>query len=304
MRHTLVAATPAGLVRVIEEPTDGWRAEQALAGHDVRCLALDGATVYAGTQVGDVYSSTDTGRTWRASTLGGAPVKSIAVGSGMVYAGTKEPRVHVSHDDGESWRPLGRFSRARGWWWAQPAERPFRPSYVSALAVTPDAIVAGIEACGVLRSTDGGLTWSGHRQAALRDCHELLSVGDQVYEAGSGGLAVSSDGGRTWKRRRQGLDRRYGWSVAVGRATVYLAVAPYRTAHSNNSRARIFRAGGDQSWLPCTDELPSLPRLRAREDEVFAALGDGSLLHSTDRGDSWSHLPVDLGGPSRALLTL
>ena len=282
----------------------GWSAQAELAGEDVRCLAADGATVYAGTQAGGVHRSTDGGRTWSPCALRGAPVKSLAVTPGAVYAGTKEPRVHYSLDGGESWHSLSRFSRARTWWWAQPAERPFRPSYVSGLAVTPEAIVAGIEACGVLRSTDGGRTWSGHRRRALRDCHELLAAGELVYEAGSGGLAVSRDLGRTWQRWSRGLDRRYGWSVAVGDETVYLAAAPYRSAHSGNSQARVFRAGGNSEWEPCTDELPSLPRLRAVQGEVFAALGDGTLLCSSDRAGSWNTCPVSVGATSRALLAL
>ena len=61
--------------------------------------------------------------------------------------------------------------------------------------ITRHAIVAGIEAWGVLSSIDGGRTWSGHKRGALRDGHELLACGGVVYEAGSGGLAASSDGG-------------------------------------------------------------------------------------------------------------
>ena len=302
--HILFAATRAGIVRVTEQEAGAWRAESLLAGQDVCCLAGAGAAVYAGTQEGAVYRSQDSGRSWSAAGFLGAAVKSLAVAAGAVYAGTKEPRVHVSRGGGDSWRPLARFARVRSWWWAQPAERPFRPSYVSALVVTGEPIIAGIEACGIFCSTDGGRTWSEHRRAALRDCHELLAGGGSVYEAGSGGLAASSDGGRTWTRRREGLDRRYGWSVAFGGETLYLAVAPYRFAHGGNSRARVFRSRGGKPWQPCTDELPSLPRLRAVDGVVFSALGDGTLLCSTDRGDTWKRLPVSLGGPSRALIAL
>jgi photosystem II stability/assembly factor-like uncharacterized protein len=120
-----------------------------------------------------------------------------------------------------------------------------------------------------------------------------------------GGLAVSDDDGRTWQRRRAGLDRRYGWSAAVAGETAYLTVAPYRSAHSGDSRARIVRARGDGPWQPCTDELPSLPRLAAAEDgTVFAALDDGTLLHSADGGERWEALPVDLGGRAAALLVV
>ena len=302
-RHLLLAATRAGVVRVTRPEGGSWAAEPALPGHDVCCLAADRTTVYAGTQAGEVHRSNDGGATWARCGLAGVAVKSLAV-DGALYAGTREPRVHVSTDRGDSWRPLGGFPRLRSWWWAQPAERPFRPSYVSAVALTSEGIVVGIEACGVFRSIDGGATWSGHRRAALRDCHELLADRGHVYEAGSGGLAASDDGGATWSRRRAGLDRRYGWSVAADANVVYLAAAPYRAAHGAHSRARVFRSRAGRPWEPCTDELSTLPRLRAVEGEVFAALGDGSLIHSRDEGTSWEALPVDLGSASRALLAL
>ena len=176
----------------------------------------------------------------------------------------------------------------------------YRPSYVSALAITRrGTILAGIEACAVMRSDDEGRSWSGHRRHALRDCHELHVVGDRVFEAGSGGMAVSNNDGRTWQRPRAGLDRRYGWSLAVSGEWRYLTVAPYFAAHSGDSKACVFRARGDGAWERCTDELPSLPRLRAiPHGEVFAALGDGTLLRSNDQGLHWDRVPVDLVAPS------
>lgn len=301
--RALIAATQSGVVRVTRDDGGGsWTTEPLLSSVDVRCLALDEGVLYAGTQSGDVHRSTDGGRSWSLSHVADAPVKSLAAGHGTVYAGTKEPRVHVSADAGASWRPLAGFTPRRSWWWAQPAERPFRPTYVSALAVVPGTIVAGIEACGVFRSTDRGRTWSGHRHGALRDCHELAFADGCLYEAGFGGLAASTDGGGTWSRRGDGLDRRYGWSVAAAAGTIYLTAAPARSAHTRNSRARVFRAFGDGAWEPCTDELPTLARLSAIADEIFAALGDGTVLGSGDHGDSWEALPVNLGGSSRALL--
>ena len=187
----------------------------------------------------------------------------------------------------------------------QPAERPFRPSCVSALAITANSIVAGIEACGVLVSRDGGASWSGHRRGALRDCHELRLEDDRVYEAASGGLAESLDGGLSWRRRREGLDRRYGWSLAASGSTLYLTVAPLRSAHSRNTRAVVVRSRAGAQWERCTDEFATLPRLASSAGgEVFAALGDGNLLLSADEGDSCSRVPIDLGSWSRALLVV
>lgn len=301
----LLVATRAGVMRAVWQ--DGsWSVESTLGGEDVRCLAADDGAVFAGTRDRGVFRSDDNGRTWAAAGLNGQRVRSLAAGGGAVYAGTREPRIHVSVQGGRGWRPLARFPAFRSWWWVQPAEKPYRPSYVSAIAVTPrGTILAGIEACAVIRSDDGGASWSGHRRGALRDCHELHVVGGRIFEAGSGGLAVSDDDGRSWRRPRAGLDRRYGWSVAVRGDRRYLAVAPYLSAHSGDAKACVFRARGDGPWERATDELTSLPRLCVSADgDTFAALGDGTLLRSIDEGRHWDRVPVDLVAPSAALLAI
>jgi hypothetical protein len=177
---TVLAATRAGVVRVGRGGAD-WAVERDLEDRDVRALAGVGGTLFAGTDGAGVWHSEDAGRSWEPAGLHGERVRSIAMGGGALYAGTRPPRVHVTRDRGRSWRPLPRFRRLRSWWWLQPAEKPFRPSYVSALAVTQHGtVVAGIEACAVLRSEDGE-SWSGHRRGALRDCHELHVVGERIH---------------------------------------------------------------------------------------------------------------------------
>jgi photosystem II stability/assembly factor-like uncharacterized protein len=301
----LLAATREGIVRIERTAPDAWTSRLTLADVDVRALCPTLGDVYAATHGNGVYRSADGGEGWAARGLEGQRVTALAAGDGIVYAGTKQPRVHATRDGGETWAPLAPFPRHRSWWWIQPAEPPFHPSFVSALAVSEGTLLAGIEACGVLRSADGGSTWSGHRRGALRDCHELTVVGKSIYEAGSGGLAASHDGGHRWTRHREGLDRRYGWAVAACEEVVYLVVGTYRSAHSSRPRVRLFRSSSGASWEPCGDELPRLAKLACgAPGELFMALGDGSLLRSADRGDTWSQLPVQLRMPSRALVYL
>lgn len=160
---------------------------------------------------------------------------------------------------------------------------------VRCLAADRGVVFAGTRDRGVFRSKDGGRTWA---RAGLNG-HLVRS------------LAVSDDDGRTWKRLRGGLQHRYGWSVAVSGDRLYLTVAPYLAAHTGNSRACVLRAGGNHPWERTTADLPSLPRLRSTSGgDVFAALGDGTLLLSADEGRRWNRVPVDLGGASAALLAL
>jgi photosystem II stability/assembly factor-like uncharacterized protein len=248
-------------------------------------------------------------------------VKALAVSgvaSGLVYAGTKPPRLFRSADAGESWDECPAFARMRRWWWWQPAETPHTP-YVSTLAASPtDAgvIVAGIEAAKLLRSSDGGATWTHIGRGVAADAHELAfhpRDGRHVYLAAGFGASLSTDGGATWAKLRSGLDRRYGFCLVPDPddpGSAYLGAAPMRTAHTSNARACLFKLGGG-SWTKLQGGLPrelaQLPYAIATSplepQTVYAGLGDGMIWHSQDRGGAWTVLPVDLAGVRRLAIT-
>jgi photosystem II stability/assembly factor-like uncharacterized protein len=160
----------------------------------------------------------------------------------------------------------------------------------------------------VLRSADGGQTWSGHRPGAGRDCHQLMfhpRQGDWAYEANGGGPALSRDGGLTWEQPRAGLDRRYCFNVAFDAAQPevwFAVVAPMLKAHTAQARACVVRSAGGAAWqrvgggLPEEfDRLPLLAAHPAVPGELFVASGQGQVWQSTDCGDTWARLPVELG---------
>jgi photosystem II stability/assembly factor-like uncharacterized protein len=298
-----------------------WSVDLSLADQDIRCLAADPMRpriVYAGTQGAGVFRSDDGGLTWQPSGLAGHIVKSLAVSRvapETVYAGTKPALVFVSRDGGATWHELTAFRRIRSrWLWFSPAERPFT-AYVQALALSPTdsgIIIAGIEAGAVVRSTDGGKTWSGHRGGALRDCHTLAlhpSHGNWVYEGGGtgAGVAVSRDGGATWTQPRVGLDRHYGWAVAADCDHPEIWYASLSSgsgqAHSlDNAQAAIFRATGGAGWQRLSGGLPhtlsAMPYALLTDPVasggVYSGLSNGQVWHSDDYGDTWRKLPLAL----------
>jgi BNR/Asp-box repeat len=320
--RTILAATHRGIARASAQDVDAaWSVESHLTDYDVRCLAADPAhpqTVYAGTQNAGVLRSDDGGQTWRTMGLTGYQVKSLVVSRAVpdtIYAGTRPALVFVSHDGGASWKELTAFRSIRSrWLWFSPAEKPFT-AYVQALALSPDdpgVIVAGIEAGAVVRSEDGGKTWSGHRSGALRDCHSLAyhpQHSGWVYEGGGtgAGVSVSRDAGATWAQPRGGLDRHYGWAVAADRAhpeVWYASLSPGPTkAHSaNNAQAFIFRATGGADWQKLSGGLPqplnampyALLTDPTHSGHVYAGLSNGQVWHSADYGDTWGRLAFDL----------
>jgi photosystem II stability/assembly factor-like uncharacterized protein len=322
--NVFLATTGDGLARASRATDDRWSVRFLLADRDVRCLATDplnAPVVYAGTRGGGVLRSDDRGETWRPVGLDGHAVESLAVSRaepGVVYAGTKPARLFVSRDGGAGWRELNAFRRI-------PVCRFLGSiSYVKAIALSPtdpDVINVGIEGIATVRSADGGESWTGHLEGALRDCHTLVShptMGGWVYEAGGtgGGAAFSRDAGRTWTKRGTGLDRHYGWACAADPASPevwYVSVSPGpRRAHGGgNARAAIFRSTGE-GWRRLAGGLPqpldhmpySLLTDPASPGDLYAGLSNGEVWHSADYGEGWRRLPFDLKAIKRQLVML
>lgn len=320
-----------GMTRA-ELGADGeWRTEVVGADYDVRCLAVDGRrpdVVYAGTQGQGLLKSEDRGRTWRPSGLEDKIVKAIAVSphdSSVVYAGTKPAYMYRSDDGGATWSELKGFRRIPWrWLWFSPAEIPPK-AYVHAISISPDdpeVVLAGIELGAVVRSEDGGESWSGHRKGAIRDCHSLtfhVRSGDWAYEAGAarGAGAVSRDGGKRWKQPKEGLDRRYGWACAADPEKpevwyISASTGPNKAHSWDDARAFIFRSSGGAGWEKLNGGLPQpldyLPTTLltdpASPGHLYAGLSNGKVWFSEDYGDYWRELPLDLKGIWHQLVML
>ncbi|MEJ2601260.1 MAG: hypothetical protein P8Z00_23220 [Anaerolineales bacterium] len=322
MDAQIFLSTPGDGISRAEKSRNGtWEVAHLLTGQNVRCLASDPRSpevIYAGTQGQGILRSGDCGETWEPCGMGGQIVKSIAVSphdSRTIYAGTKPAYMFASHDGGRSWEELHGFRRIPWrWWWFSPAEKPWK-AYVQAIAVSPSdpaIILAGIEFGAVVRSGDGGRTWSGHRQGALRDCHTLkfhASNGNWAYEAGGtgGGASFSQDAGLTWRKAKQGLSRHYGVACAADPAKPevwYVSVAPGpNKAYGDEAEAYLYRSIGGADWQPIGWEphpMHGMPIALVTDPKapghLYAGLIDGTVWHSDDYGENWEKYPFKLRG--------
>jgi hypothetical protein len=331
----ILMAAHGGGIDAVERSNGAWCSRASLQDVAVTCLAPHPRVpglVYAGTRDRGVLRSDDRGETWRAAGMGGAFVTSLAVSRSaddVVYAGTKPAGVFASRDGGERWSELEGFRSARRWWWWSPAEPPDWRAYVMGLGASPadpDVVVAGIEFGGVVRSADGGRTWSTHRRHADLDCHDLTfhaTDGRWVYEAGGGGPAVSRDGGERWTHPLAGLATRYGMAVAADPARPevwYVATAPLwdlrgllrgPVGHTEGAAgAAVYRSAGGAPWERLTGGLPQPidhpPYGLATDPEapghLYLGLSHGVLWHSADHGDTWEELPARVRGVRRTLV--
>ena len=323
--RVLLATQWTGATRAWRDAGE-WRTEPVLEGRPVRCLAVGTNTLWAGTQGQGVLRSDDEGARWRPAGLDGAIVKALAPSPhdpDTVYAGLKPAGVAVTTDGGRSWTELDGFQKIRGRrLWFSPAEPP-GTAYVQGLGVSPDdpdVIVAGIEFGAVVRSADGGRTWSGHCKGAIRDCHSLTfhpTDGDRVYEGGAGfrrPLATSRDGGVTWSSPK-GAKRVYGWACAADPADPDLVYAgatsgPGRAHGSKPARATLYRSrdGGRWETLGEPDSLDAFPYALITDPgapgHLYVGFDDGEVWFSADHGDGLERLPVDLGGVQRSMVAV
>jgi photosystem II stability/assembly factor-like uncharacterized protein len=325
--RVFLATTGRGLARATRGTNGAWSVASLLQGRDVRCLAADplnADVIYAGTQGEGVLRSDDRGQTWAPAGMANQIVKSLAASPhepGVVYAGTKPASVFVTRDGGASWAELEAFRRIRGRrWWRSPAEPPDWRAYVQAMSISPtdpNVILAGIEFGAVVRSDDGGKSWSNHRKGAIRDCHGLtfhVTNGDWAYQAGASlvGAAISRDGGASWRQPKKGLKHHYGWACAADpeRPEVwYVSAGPFGwqfepQAHiDGQANAAIYRSAGGAPWERLTGGLPqplthmayALVTDPAAPGHLYAGLSSGEVWHATDYGDSWEKLPFSLG---------
>jgi hypothetical protein len=284
----------------------------------MQCLAVDPRNqdvLYAGSHGEGVWKSTSRGNDWTRLDFAEPNVFSLAISpaDGALYAGTEPSKLFVSRDEGRSWRELEALQQipSRPTWSFPP--RPWT-SHVRSIAPSPHnamLLLAGIELGGIMRTEDGGETWSDHPVGAQKDVHTLSwhpTAPGRVYEAGGGGAAWSRDGGRSWQPADIGRDRHYTWGLAVDPNDPdcwYLSANPgARLAHygAESAEACLYRWRGTGPWQQLGGGLPqpldSFPYVLAMtSDSLFAGLGDGRIYQSNDRGDQWQLLNV--GGESQ-----
>ena len=334
--RVIIAAKGQTITRAAFESGE-WLVETILQDHSITCIAQDPFQMewlYAGTRQDGLLISEDAGKSWHPFGFPGVAVRSLAVSPhvpGTIYVGCKPVSMFMTRDGGNSWQEVDEMRKAKKWWWFSPAEPPEWTPYVQAITISPASpqiVMVGIEFGGVLRSVDGGETWSSHQRGALRDCHSLkfhANDGAWVYQGGGGGAAISKDGGVSWQKPRKGLDRRYGWMIAADplRPEVWycsLSGMPnilrgefVPAAHIDGyANAAIYRSVDGAHWERLAGGLPHPLRYMAyalvtfpgASGHLWAGMSNGELWHTRDYGDSWTQLPFNLGGIHTALIIL
>src|SRR5439155_12042561 len=305
--HPTVANTLyAGTERGVYKTTDGgahWNeVTQSLGSPLVRVLAQDPnspATVYVGTFGKGILKSTDEGASWIALPVSetGIAISAFAIASGnpsTFYAGTASGRgVLKSANSTQSWKAIN---------------TGLPGASVLALAqdpVDPLTLYAAVWQMGVLKSRDGGKTWTPGIGVSVGFFRDRLYVDPQdrniLYVLSEEGLYKTTDSGNSWTLL-------FGGFGAIALAIdprdsrrVYLAEDD---SHGGITSGGVFKSeDGGATWGRASSGFYE-PRLVAlaldpqQPDTLFAISAgsyDQGLYKSSDAAENWLRIG---GGPS------
>jgi hypothetical protein len=323
---------PAGMFETYVGTRDGVRRADAadplgLTGERVSAIhafrdRTGDVVILAGTYGNGLFRSADEGRTWAAVTDGMTAPAARTIGPDplqpdVLLCGTEPARLFRSADGGVTWTELeGVRDIPEHEEWYLPYSP--RAGAVRNVYAPPGGgeLLAAVEVGGLMRSADGGDTWSIEQIGPNDDIHQVTGHPDgggrlwsslgwaalqsRERDADSpqlGGVGRSHDGGRTWDV----LHTHYTRSVLVPPSRPQVVVAGPAAQVGQGGRIEISLNDGD-SWMEMSmgieTPMPDMVELfvPAPDGSVYAVCSGGRLLRATPDRFRWSSAQAD-GAP-------
>jgi photosystem II stability/assembly factor-like uncharacterized protein len=326
-----------GKVGVFRRSADGGDWEHVLTQHECHAVCVHPAArdvVLAGTADG-VWRSRDRGATFTRTRFPdeNTQIWSILVDAGnpqRVYAGGEPVDFYRSDDAGESWQRLPRPDIAK----RAPCAFGPRVMRMAQNPRRPEEIYAALEINGVVRTLDGGETWSDCSDDLVRlaerphlkskiasdtfaegmlDGHAIAispADPDAVILAVRMGLFRSADQGRTWEdmELKRFSPITYGRDVKISPQdgkTFYAALSVAAASHDGG----LYRSrDAGQTWqrfdkVQVHGTIMSVALHPSDPKQVYlGARYAGEIFGTQDGGETWAAMP--LPGPVKDIYSV
>lgn len=292
-----------------------------LEGLGIFCATLDvhdPNVVYAGTRRAGLFRSDDRGRTWHEKSNGVTYKEAWSIAqhptTGTLYLGTGPAAVFISHDRGEHWTFCENIHAIpETIEWTFP--RAPHIAHIRGLGVSPtdpEVIFGAIEEGYIIRSKDGGATWTTLKSGIWIDVHTVRVMPDKpnVVIATTGrGVFRSEDGGDNFALCTD-VGRRYCFGTVLHPdvpATLFTTGAevppPQWPGRAEGANTKFFRST-DQgiTWTALSSGLPAVLTAAPRAvgsipDEpgtFLVGMTDGAIYMTDNFGDSFAQIASGL----------
>ena len=250
-------------------------------GGGVRSLLVHDSKIFAGTDGGGIFVSTDQGQSWKArGTYRGNQINVLAAFNGNLYAGTDNNIILISLDGGESWQ----FQE-----WSPNLAPPNFTLWD--FAEFNGKFYAATRGQGVVRLTDNPILWENSGTVGLTNLNatSLAVVGGVLFVGTDGGGVFASTDGNNWTAVNNGLTFPRISTLAVGGNTLYAGTS----AGTSTTNEVYYTQNFGQSWTRVGNGLAaSFPSGYANQIydllpsgvKLFAASSNGVIVNE---GGNW-----------------
>ena len=267
------------------------------AGHAVNALAQSDARWWAIIDRREMWQSDAPGSWTKAAMIEALKANCLLPTATGLLVGTSEAHLLAFRD--KTLEPIRSFDTVHGRQeWHNPGGSP--PDVRSMTAEPAGTAYVNVHVGGIVRSTDGGRSWTPTIDVHA-DVHQVLydSGTGLVLAAAARGLAVSSDRGETWRFDATGLHGHYLRAVVVANGTVLITASTGPFTH----QAAVYRKPlqSNQPFERCRKGLPewfsdniNTLCLTALDSWVAFGTAAGEVFLSSDEGQHWSVEAKDL----------
>jgi photosystem II stability/assembly factor-like uncharacterized protein len=244
----------------------------------------------------EVFLSTDNGETWNKRSELPVILDLASTPSGVIVVGYNPKQgVYVSSDSGLTWGPIAATDSTT----------------IFDIEVTADSIIYGIATAqrypprqmnGLYRSTDNGQSWTLLSSIPPAG---VSATQDGVWMCLNDSLLRSTDRGQSWRGMSDGImARSTSWVAADNDGRVYALLSATSRAPEAGYRYRTLYGSvdGGTTWRMLREQLDNGPLYIPSTDNIVVAgldvsffppsnyMVEGSTLHSSDNGQTWSYI--------------
>ncbi|MCX6122023.1 MAG: FG-GAP-like repeat-containing protein [Ignavibacteriales bacterium] len=247
-----------------------WQQTNGPYGGIVRALAVSGSNLFAGTEGGGVFLSTDNGTSWSAVNTGltSMYIYDLAI-SGMNLFAATDGGVFLSTNNGTNWNYYN---------------TGLPNTLVFSFAISGTNIFAGT-LNGVFLSTNNGLIWSEVNNGLTdKYVNDIVITGTNIFAGtNNGGIFLSTNNGASWTAVNSGL------SILPGTG-VYALVASGSNIFAGTWSGVFLSTNNGASWSAVNTGLTStiIKALAMSGTNLFAGTTEGGVFLSTNNGATWS----------------